>query len=163
MENIAGYVYDHTTCNARSWRQAEPTNKVRTPCRWVHSPRRAEFLRYVRLHAEKNPCCNPLDGRVHSLKEVTSWIGIRELALRFIGLGVILGVFELVRAVGEARAGEPRGHDQAVRARQRCPVPIEGASGSLQLIDQYESRLAIRRSHDLHADNRPVLIRARAR
>ena len=63
----------------------------------AHSPRTAEFLRFVRLHADKNPCCDPLDGQVHNLKEVTRWIGIRELALRFIGLGVILGVFELVQ------------------------------------------------------------------
>jgi len=97
VENIAGYVYDHTTCNARRWRRLEADQHGPFFVSIVHGPERDEFLRCTRTHAENNPGCDPLDGRVHSLQEVTRWIGIRELALRFIGLGVILGVFELVR------------------------------------------------------------------
>jgi hypothetical protein len=61
----------------------------------VNGPRREHFLKLVRSHVEKKPGCDPLDGQLHSLEEVTRWIGIRELALRFIGLGVALGVFQL--------------------------------------------------------------------
>jgi len=96
VENIAGYVYDHTTCDSRCWHQLEAGQRGPYFVSIVHGPTRAEFLRFVRLHAETHRCCDPLDGRVHSLNEVTRWMGIRELALRFIGLGVILGVFELV-------------------------------------------------------------------
>jgi len=97
VENIAGYVFDHTTCDPRRWRQLEADQRGPYFVSRVHGPQRAEFLRSVRAHTEKNPGCDPLDGRVHTLKEVTRWIGIQELALRFIGLGVILGVFELVQ------------------------------------------------------------------
>jgi len=97
VENIAGYVYDHTTCDARGWHQLGGDQKGPFYVSMVHGAQRDEFLSSTRSHAEKNPGCDPRDGRVHSLKEMTRWIGIRELALRFIGLGVILGVFELVR------------------------------------------------------------------
>jgi hypothetical protein len=97
VENIAGYVYDHTTCNARRWHQLTADQQGPYFVSMLHGPRRDEFLRSGRSHTEKNSCCDPLDGRVHGLKDVTCWIGIRELALRFIGLGVILGVFELVQ------------------------------------------------------------------
>ena len=97
MENIAGYVFDHTTCDARRWRQLEADQQGPYFVSMVHGPQRAEFLRSVRAHAEKHACCDPLDGRGHTLKEVTRWIGIRDLALRFIGLGVMLGVFESVQ------------------------------------------------------------------
>jgi len=97
VENIAGYVFDHTTCDARRWHQLEAGQQGPYFVSMVHGPQRDEFLRSARAHAEKNSSCDPFDGRVHDLKEVTRWIGIRELALRFIGLGVILGVFELVQ------------------------------------------------------------------
>jgi len=95
--NIAGYVFDHTTCDARRWQQLEAGQQGPYLVSMVNGPHRDEFLRFARTHVEKNPCCDPLDGRAHDLTEVTRWIGIRELALRFIGLGVILGVFELVQ------------------------------------------------------------------
>jgi hypothetical protein len=97
MENIAGYVYDHTTRNGRRWLELEADQQGPYFVSTVHDPRTAEFLRFARLQTETHTCCDPLDGRVHNLKEMTRWIGIRELAVRFIGLGVILGVFELVR------------------------------------------------------------------
>ena len=97
MENIAGYVYDHTLHEPRRWHQLEANQRGPYFVSMVHSPRRAEFLRFVRLHVEDHPYCDPLDGRVHRLEEVTRWIGIRALAVRFISLGVGLGVFELVQ------------------------------------------------------------------
>ena len=57
----------------------------------VHAPEKAEFLRLARLHREKSPALNPLDGREHGLGEVARWIGMTQLAIRFVGLGVILG------------------------------------------------------------------------
>ena len=97
MDDIAGYVYDHTTCNARRWHQLKTDQQGPYFVSMLHGPRRDEFLRTGRSHTEHNSCCDPLDGQVHSLKDVTGWMGIRELALRFIGLGVILGAFELVQ------------------------------------------------------------------
>jgi hypothetical protein len=95
--NIAGYVYDHTRCDARRWRRVEAGLRGPYFVSAVNGPRRDEFLKFVRLHIEKKPGCDPLDGQVHGLEELTRWIGIRELALRFIGLGVILGVFQLAK------------------------------------------------------------------
>jgi hypothetical protein len=95
VENIAGYVYDHTRCDARRWRQLGAELRGPYFVSPVNRPRREEFLKSVRLHIEKHAGCDPLDGQVHTIEEVTRWIGIRELALRFIGLGVILGVFQL--------------------------------------------------------------------
>ena len=116
MENIAGYVYDHTTRYAQRWHQLEADQQGPYFVSMVHSPSRSEFLRFVRLHAENHACCDPLDGRVHSLKNVTRWIGIRELAVRFIGLGVILGVFELVRP---RMRREEKNHEDVVNRLER--------------------------------------------
>jgi hypothetical protein len=97
VENIAGYVYDHTRHEPRRWRQLEADQQGTYFVSMVQSPIRAEFLRFARLHAVNHPCCDPLDGRTHSLREVTRWIGIRALAIRFISLGDFLGVLELVQ------------------------------------------------------------------
>ena len=96
VENISGYVYDHTRCGPRRWHQLETGQRGPFFVSTVNGPRCDDFLRFVRSYVEKKSVCDPLDGQVHGLEEVTRWIGIRELALRFIGLGVILGVFQLV-------------------------------------------------------------------
>jgi hypothetical protein len=130
VENIAGYVFDHTTCDPRRWGQLEADQRGPYFVSSVHNSRRAEFLRLMRSHVEKNRCCDPLNGRVHTLKEITRWIGIRELALRFIGLGVILEIFELdqpwVRREQENHEDMlnrlERGNEVRFRAKVR-PVP----------------------------------------
>ena len=130
MENIAGYVFDHTTCDARRWRQLEADQQGPYFVTMVHRPLKAEFLRSVRAHAENNASCDPLDGRVHTLKEITRWIGIRDLALRFIGLGVMLEVFELVQPwVRRERESHEdmmnrleRGNEVQFRAKVQSPL-----------------------------------------
>jgi hypothetical protein len=97
VENIAGYVYDHTRCGAPRWHRLESRQRGPFYVWAINEPRLDAFLKFVRSHVEKKPGCDPLDGQAHSLEEVTRWIGIRELGLRFIGLGVLLGVFRLVK------------------------------------------------------------------
>jgi len=116
VENIAGYVYDHTTGDARRWHQLDADQRGPFFVSMVHGPQRDEFLSSTRSHAENHPGCDPLDGRVHRLEEVTRWIGIRELALRFIGLGVSLGVFELVRPWMRR---EPENHEDMINRLER--------------------------------------------
>lgn len=38
--------------------------------------------------------CDPLDGGSHSYQEFGGWIGSQALAIRYMGLGVILGIFK---------------------------------------------------------------------
>ena len=107
MDNIAGYVYDHATCDERRWHGLEADHRGPYFVSATYEPSADRFVELIRLHVETKRCCNPLDGQEHSFSEMKRWIGIGELALRFIGLGVILGVFELVRP-WEKREGETR-------------------------------------------------------
>jgi hypothetical protein len=107
MENIAGYVYDHTTCNEQRWHKLDAGQRGPYFVSATYQPGRDRFLELIHLHGEQRPDCDPLDDHEHGFAEITRWIGIRELAIRFIGLGVMLGVFELVRS-WEERAGESR-------------------------------------------------------
>src|SRR5262249_16156369 len=98
-------------------------------------PRRDEFLKFVRMHHEKHASCDPLDGQVRGIEDVTPWIGIRELALRFIGLGIILGVFELVHPWVRR---EDENHDEMLKrlhrengARFRLKTPVVSTVDSL--------------------------------
>jgi hypothetical protein len=105
MENIAGYVLDHTCRDEVRWRRLPAGERGPYLVSALHGPRRDEFLRLVRRHREISTGYNPLDGREHGLGEVTRWLGIAPLAIRFVGLGVILGVFELT-SPWEAVVGE---------------------------------------------------------
>jgi hypothetical protein len=98
VENIAGYVYDHTRCDARRWRQLAAELQGPYFVWLVNEPQRDEFLKFVRSYVQKRAWFDPLDGQVHGIEDVTRWIGIRELALRFIALGFILGIFQLEKA-----------------------------------------------------------------
>jgi hypothetical protein len=40
--------------------------------------------------------CDPLDGEEHNYLELGGWIGDQGLALQYMGLGVLLGVFKLL-------------------------------------------------------------------
>lgn len=95
MENIAGYVFDHTTRDEALWRSLPAGERGPFLVSPRHTPCRDAFLRLVRLQSEKDLGCDPLDGHEHDFDEIARWIGIRGLAVRFIGLGVLLGLFEL--------------------------------------------------------------------
>jgi hypothetical protein len=105
VENIGGYVFDHTTRNASRWNTLQADERGPFFVSTLNAPRKDEFLRYVRQHMEKSPGCNPLDGREHMIGEIARWIGVRALAVRFVSLGVLLGVFELA-SPRESRPGE---------------------------------------------------------
>jgi hypothetical protein len=107
METIAGYVFDHTSRDEDRWHRLPADRRGPYFVSASHGPEKAEFLRLVRLHRQKAPGCNPLDGREHGLGEIARWIGIAPLAARFVGLGVLLGVFEQVTP-WEALPGETR-------------------------------------------------------
>lgn len=56
-----------------------------------------EFVRLTKTfpHGEFTDC-NPLDGSEHSYLELGAWIGDQGLAMMYMGLGTLLGVFRLL-------------------------------------------------------------------
>jgi hypothetical protein len=79
---------------------------------------------------------------------MTRWIGIPELALRFIGLGVMLGVFELRRS-WEEREGESRG--ELIRRLER------GDEGCFQLKGHRRSGRMVSASRGVLAGEVPTV------
>jgi hypothetical protein len=116
MENLAGYVLDHTSWDQVRWHRLAADERGPYFVSPLHGPRDAEFLKFIRQHRERSPGCNPLDGREHSLSEIARWIGNTALAARFIGLGVILGVFDLT-SPSEGRSGADR---RSMNGRPEC-------------------------------------------
>lgn len=108
MENIAGYVLDHTARDEARWHGLPADERGPFLVSALHSPRRDALLRLARLQCERIPGCDPFDGHEHGLDEVARWIGNRALAVRFVGLGVILGLFELT-PLRAATSGEGAG------------------------------------------------------
>jgi hypothetical protein len=146
MENIAGYLLDHTTRNESRWRRADDAKRGPYLVSAIHGPRKDVFLRLIRLQTQSSSGCNPLDRRAHGLDEIARWIGNRALAIRFIGLGVILGAFELATP-WEAVLGEDlesmdrrlavRG---AVRFRLKGSRPWTAVLGSANQTTSQQSR-----------------------
>jgi hypothetical protein len=61
-------------------------------------PQRDRFIHLVRLHQhEVIMGCDPLDSKEHGFTEMARWLGSKGTVLPFVGLGVFLGVFEVVR------------------------------------------------------------------
>lgn len=59
-------------------------------------PTREEFERLTRVHRGEFAGCDPLDGAEHSYVELGGWLGDQGAALRYMGLGVLLGAFRLL-------------------------------------------------------------------
>ncbi len=80
--------------------QPDPTGHVADmvffPVAAVDSPDRAEFERLIRETPGEFCKCNPLDGQEHGYIELGGWLGDQGLALKFMGLGSLLGVFMLL-------------------------------------------------------------------
>lgn len=55
-----------------------------------------EFTRLTKEHEGKYGPCDPFDGKEHGYLELGGWIGDQALALRFMGLGHLLRVFDLL-------------------------------------------------------------------
>jgi hypothetical protein len=59
-------------------------------------PSKDEFIRLTREHKGFYAVVNPLDGQEHGFIELGGWIGDQGLAIQYMALGSLLGVFELL-------------------------------------------------------------------
>jgi hypothetical protein len=105
MENIESFLLDHAIRDEARWHRLPEEARGPYFVSARFGPRKARFLELVRRKVEVAPGFNPLDGREHRLGEIARWLRCREFALRFVGIGVTLGVFELA-SPWEPRAGE---------------------------------------------------------
>jgi hypothetical protein len=102
-DNLPNYVAAHTTCTESRWhgvgsdlRGPYPISAVRLNHDGMEiMPEKGKFLELVRAH-QGDIGCNPLDGHEHGFLEMARWLHSSGTVLPFVGLGVILGVFELV-------------------------------------------------------------------
>jgi hypothetical protein len=53
-----------------------------------------EFLKLTRECKGEFQESDPLDGKAHNYQELGAWIGSQALAIQYMGLGVILGIFK---------------------------------------------------------------------
>ena len=60
------------------------------------TPTAKEFIQLTKGHRGHFGEVNPLDGVEHSYLELGGWIGDQGLALQYMGLGALLGVFKLL-------------------------------------------------------------------
>lgn len=65
-------------------------------CSTMGDPTSKEFTELIHEHKGEFNKCDPLDGQEHSYIELGGWIGDQGLALMFMGLGKLLGVFDLL-------------------------------------------------------------------
>lgn len=62
----------------------------------VAEPSQGELLKLIDHHRGEFAKVNVLDGKEHGYIELGGWIGNQEAALRFMGLGHIVGLFKLL-------------------------------------------------------------------
>ena len=55
-----------------------------------------EFKKLARAHAGEFRECDPFDGKEHGYQELGAWIGDQGMAMMFMGLGHLLGIFDLL-------------------------------------------------------------------
>lgn len=73
-----------------------------------NNPNKETFLRLTKEHRGVFCDCNPPDGGEHSYLELGGWIGDQGLAMQYMGLGVLLGVFTLLSpAILGLQSGDP--------------------------------------------------------
>lgn len=66
----------------------------------VGEPKVDEFKKLIaEWPGEFGSTVNPLDGKDHSYLELGGWIGDQGIAMQFMGLGVLLGIFNLLTPV----------------------------------------------------------------
>lgn len=104
---LAEYVRQHTTrgeckcgkCIDRG-DKPDPTGHTVDMCFFVMSainnPTIEEFTELTTKQAGEFCECSPFDGKEHSYLELGGWIGDQGLALQYMGLGVSLGLFNLL-------------------------------------------------------------------
>lgn len=106
--DIIQYVLDHSArgkcrcgrCIQLDTPGLDPTGHtvdlVFFPVAAVGEPTADEFRRLTAEHVGDFVQVNPLDGEEHSYIELGGWIGDQGLAMQYMGLGTILGVFTLL-------------------------------------------------------------------
>ena len=106
-ETLPSYVLNHTErgeCSCGSCfdrgNNPDPTGHVADTTFFKvaakDSPCKGTFLDLCKSHRGEFNEVNPLDGQEHSFIELGWWLGDRGIALRFMGLGALLGVFKLL-------------------------------------------------------------------
>lgn len=61
-----------------------------------NNPDKDTFIRLSEEHHGEFTSCIPTDGGEHNYLELGGWIGDQGLAMQYMGLGVLLGVFNLI-------------------------------------------------------------------
>src|ERR1035438_6545721 len=65
----------------------------------VNSPSIEEFKRLTEDAKGEFCAVNPFDGKEHSYLELGGWIGDQGLAMQYMGLGTLLGLFQLLTPI----------------------------------------------------------------
>jgi hypothetical protein len=60
------------------------------------SPTAPEFIGLTKAHVGVHCRLDPLDGKEHNYVQLGGWLGDQQSALRYMGLGALLGVFDLL-------------------------------------------------------------------
>lgn len=60
------------------------------------NPDKETFLELTQKHRGEFGDCDPMDGGEHNYMELGGWIGDQGIAMQYMGLGVLLGVFNLL-------------------------------------------------------------------
>ena len=53
------------------------------------------LAKLIREYADQFKLCDPLDGERHDHHELEKWLGTHDMALKLMGLGAVLGLFNL--------------------------------------------------------------------
>jgi len=66
------------------------------PVSAINNPTAEEFINLTKSHKGEFGEVNPLDGKEHNYMELGGWLGDQGLALMYMALGSLLGVFSLL-------------------------------------------------------------------
>jgi hypothetical protein len=99
--DLHNFVNEFTGMSDSVWDNPEADCKGLYPFRALPADK-TRFLELIREYCRDHPRCDPIDGQTHDLTEIADWIWrteasptSHELALKFISLGIGLGLFEL--------------------------------------------------------------------
>jgi hypothetical protein len=61
-----------------------------------NDPERDEFIKLIKIHKGIHYECNLLNGKEYNYIDLGGWLGSQGIALQFMALGTLLGVFDLI-------------------------------------------------------------------
>lgn len=107
MDSLVDYIMKHTTrgecsCDRCLDRDSKPDPIVHVADVFffkvtvTDSPEISEFLTLTKAHKGEFIDCDPLDGEEHNYMELGGWLGDQGLAMQYMGLGALLGLFNLM-------------------------------------------------------------------